>query len=201
MVPGGSAERKLAPKMSIMSLVAGVVLIAVVGLGVLVFFYKTKLIESNEQKKQQIKSTISSIDPTLTERLTLVKARIDAAEELFVGHIALSSLFDLIEQNTISTIQLDSLDYAATNDKGYEITATGVASGYNDIAYQSDILSKNQNFKDLVISNFAVTETGGVTFSLSATIDSAYLGYKKALERLSTDTTFSEETLLTPNEQ
>jgi hypothetical protein len=187
MMPGGAAERKNSSNVTILGIISGIVLVVMGGLSLLVFFYKDALINSNNEKKEKISQEIAAIDPMLTEDLTTLKARIDAATELFRSHIALSTLFSVLQQSTLASIQYQTLDYTQEDNIGFSVKLKGIAGGFNDVAYQSDVLSQNTYLKESKISNFILTDEGNVEFLVEAMIDPDQVTFAKALETAATE--------------
>lgn len=184
MIPGsmGVATKKPTSILSVISIFAVIVVIL---LSAGAFFYNKKLVQDNEIKKQQIESEIKTFDPALTNQLTVLKSRIDSAKELLKNHLALTKFFDLLNANTVSTIQFKDFSYSGGPSKPLLVKLTGQAKSFNDLIFQSDTILANPNFKNAIFSGFTLDKNGNVLFVLDTEIDPTYVSYQKALEQLS----------------
>jgi hypothetical protein len=185
IVPAGMATKTREP-MNFFSLLAGLIfLIAALSSGG-VFLYQKTLAASNEQKKEQIKSEIAAFEPELTEKLSILKARIDGASELLRTHTALSAFFALLQNNTVSTIQFEDFIFNGDKADDLKISMKGRARSFNDIVFQSDTILANSNIENALFSNFNLDQSGNVEFLLTARIDPSLVSYPEVIKRLST---------------
>lgn len=183
-MPGGMAVR---PKSSvnIFSLIAFLLFFVAVLSSAGAFLYGRFLTSSNEEKRQQIQAEISAFDPTLTQELSLVKARMDAATDLLNRHLALSAFFSMLQRATISTVQLTSFSYAENTAGRLSVVMDGVARSFNDIVFQSDTMAADPNLKNVTFSSFALDTNGNVRFAINMEIEPANISYQKLIQNLS----------------
>ena len=57
---------------------------------------------------------------------------------------------------------------------------SGVADGYQSIAEQSDVFGANTYLTDVIFSNFALTQSGQVSFDLSFGVQPQFLNFETA---------------------
>ncbi len=141
--------------------------------------YKVFITKSNEEKKVQVEKAIKDFEPELTQKLTLIKNRIEAAKTLLDNHKAVSLLFSLLELNTVQVLRFSDVSYSYMPDtKKIAIAMKGESRSYNAIAYQSDVFSKIDQLSSPIFSNLAITESGLITFDFNAELDTNAVMYK-----------------------
>lgn len=166
--------------MSFFMLIAAVIfIIAIVSAGGL-YFYKRVLAAQNETKRADIEEAIKNFDDDLTKQLTLLRTRLDVANQLLSNHTAFTAFLNILQQNTVQTIRYTELRYAVAQDKTL-ITMKGEASSYVAIAYQSDVLSANDSLKSVVVSDLALNEGGTISFNVKSEIDPKAISYESTI--------------------
>lgn len=201
IIPNEGALRPRS-RTSFFVLIASAIFVLAVLATAAVFAYKAVLTKTNETKQQKIQDAIQKFDPEITKQLTIFKARIDNAKQLLQSHAALSTFLSLLEQNTAQTIRYTSFSYATGVDK-MTVVMKGESTSYAAIAFQSDVLSRNDNLKSVIFSNLNLAESGLVGFDVKADIDPKLVSYRTALTTAaasaataasSTDTTVGTDT-------
>ncbi len=182
VVPGGMATVVQKQSISIISIASIIIFLIALGLSAGVFFYEKKLVQANEEKKQQIQTEISSFDPKLIEELTLLKIKIDTADKLLKNHTALTEFFTLLQKNTISTVQFNNFEYTNDTEGVLAITMSGESVGFNDLVFQSDTFLANPYIKDTIFSDFKLDDKGKVSFTVKALLDPTFIAYKKTAD-------------------
>lgn len=155
-----------------------VFVLALVAMGGL-FAYKKYITGNNGEKQIKVEEAIKNFEPELTRELTILKARVDAGKNLLENHKAFSLLFTLLEVNTAQTVQFNEFSFAISPDKKIKLTMNGEARSYNAIAFQSDVFSKVEQFKNPMFTNLAIDERGIISFDFSVDIDPSAVSYKK----------------------
>lgn len=155
-----------------------VFVLALVAMGGL-FAYKKYITGSNGEKQAKVEEAIKNFEPELTRELTIIKARVDAGKNLLENHRAFSLLFTLLEINTAQTVQFNEFSFDVAPDKKIKLTMQGEARSYNAIAFQSDVFSKVEQFKNPMFTNLAIDERGIISFDFSADIEPSAVSYKK----------------------
>lgn len=184
MIPGSMGIATKKPT-SVLSVVAVLMVVIVVLMSVGAFLYNQKLSKDNTSKKQQIEQEIKTFDPTLTDQLTVLKSRIDSAKELLKNHLALTNFFNLLNENTVSTIQFREFSYTGGPGKPLLVKLAGKAKNFNDLIFQSDTILANPHFKNAVFSGFLLDKEGNVLFNLDTEIDPGYVSYQKSISEMS----------------
>lgn len=186
MIPGGMGVPVKRTK-NILSTISIFLATITVLLSVGVFLYQEKLTKDNDEKKQKIENEIKAFDPEPTNKLAKLKLRVDSAKELLKNHLALTNFFDLLNDNTVSTIQFKDFTYTGGPGKPLVVKMTGKSQNFNDLIFQSDTFLANPNLKNVVFSDFDLDEDGNVVFTVSAEINAPLVSYQKILEDLSSN--------------
>lgn len=117
--------------------------------------------------------------------------KINLSRELLSNHLAVEGIFDIVSKITTSNVRFTSFDiiFPTSSKERAVMTMKGTGTSLSVLAFQSDVFGESKYIKDPVISDFAVSDKGDVTFSFSAGIDPSLLSFKKTidgtLERLS----------------
>lgn len=183
MIPGSMGVPTKKPT-NILSTISIFLVVVTILLSAGAFLYEKKLVRDNEEKKQKIESEIKTFDPALTNQLTLLKSRVDAAKELLKNHLALTNFFNLLNENTVSTIQFKDFSYTGGPGKPLIVKLSGQAKSFNDLIFQSDTILANPNLKNVVFSGFDLDKNGNVIFMMDAEINQSYISYQKMLDGL-----------------
>lgn len=107
------------------------------------FFYQVSVdsqLEAEKQKLIEQKEAFSQADISRVEALSL---QIAAARMLLDNHISAASLFETLENNTVSTIQLTSFSLSRNDFSDIEMTASAKTSGFNPALFQREVIRQN----------------------------------------------------------
>lgn len=148
-----------------------------------IFAYKQVLNGQIKEADGKLKVAKNAFEPEKIYELIDASNRIESTRKLLEDHVAVSQLFDLLQNETLARVQFDNFTYNK-KDTNLIITMDGKADGYNTIAAQSTIFSESKFIKDAVFSDFDLSQTGNVTFKLTAVIDSSLVSYKNAIAKL-----------------
>jgi len=141
------------------------------------FLYKTYLEQLVDDLAISLERAKGAFDPTLIEELKRVDMRLSGANGVLTGHVVLSPLFKLFEQNTLKTVRYSQMNFVAQEDGTYRITMEGEADDYAAIALQSDIFSDNQHIKDHIFSNLSLNSRSNISFKFTALVEPEFLQY------------------------
>jgi len=112
------------------------------------------------------------------EQLKRLDTKLKKGSTVLSNHIALRPLFELLGQKTNQNIQYQKFQF----EKGNTVTLSGVAKGYEDIAFQQKVFSTDTDFvkkiRNFSFSDFSLDTKGQVSFKLSLVVDSSLLSYR-----------------------
>lgn len=161
----------------IVFLITLIVFIGVVALAVGIFLYQQFLLQDINKKKDSLDRAKAAFEPALIEEIGRLDVRMKSAEEILNNHKALSVFFDLLETNTLVSLQFQNLGYKIDEAGRVSVSMSGVASSFSSVALQSDIFGKNKFIKEPIFSNLNLDNKGNVVFDFSAFIDPRLLLY------------------------
>lgn len=153
-----------------------------------VYVYKVRVATVMNSRNESIKKAGKAFEPTAIIALKKLDIRLKAATELLNGHIALSDFFDSFAESTLPVVAFNDLAFAVDADGIPEVTMTGEAKSYLAIAQQSELFEKNRYIENHIFSNFALTETGLVSFTLDFTLNQDILIFGRTEKNAELDT-------------
>lgn len=129
---------------------------------------------------QSVQAAQKEFEPQLITQLQLLDKQLKNANILIKNHTVTSPLFDLLESSTLRQVQFNKIDYTTDDAKGVTIKMSGVADGYQSIAQQADVLGASTYLKNVIFSNFFLTQQGKVSFDLTFGVAPQFLNYQTA---------------------
>lgn len=142
-----------------------------------VYLYKLFLNGEEAALTESIERARQAIDPVLIDELQQFDFRLKIAERLLNNHVALSSLFELLEDLTLQTVRFESFRFSVEGAGNAGLLLSGEAKSFASVALQSDVFSRNPDIKNPIFSNLQPGDKGQVTFNFSADIDKELLLY------------------------
>jgi hypothetical protein len=141
------------------------------------FLYQSYLQSSIKSQSQQLAQAQAAYDPNVINDIIRLNSRMLQAQIVLRNHLAPSSIFTFLEQNTLKTVRFTSFDYS-NSPSGAQITLDGEAVDFPSVALQSDAFGQNQALKNVLFSNVNVDPaTGHVVFQVTATLNPTMLLY------------------------
>jgi G3E family GTPase len=177
--------RRTQPAISIFTVIAVFILICAVSAAGAVFIYQQYLIKQIESAEKELQAKEDELQTQQLAEWTTLDRKINAARQILSSHVAPSSVFRLLEENTLGNVRFTSFDLQkSTDDKAeagsMKLILTGEAAQISTIVIQSDHFgSKSNIFMNPFFHNVASSETGLFTFDAEATIPAAELRYSK----------------------
>ena len=128
------------------------------------FLYRM-LLESNLAKGQEALQALESQFPIETiEQHEQVGNAIVASNKILDEHLKQSSIFTLLEENTLPATYYSSFSYAENDRKA---TLTGEAPSYQAVAQQASVFEGLDKVSSATFSNLSLSSKGTVGFGLS----------------------------------
>lgn len=174
---------------SIYMMIAVFALIVSVGAIVGGLLWKQYLLSSQVSYKSQLAEREKQFNLDLIEQLKQINIQIDTTKQLLKKHIALSQIFGIIQQMTVSNVRFLSMDVSSPNSKSNSATISlnGYGTNLAAVAFQSDVLGKLSEYglqkiiKNPIISYPVLDSSGAVLFGFSAMIDPGSLSYEQSI--------------------
>ena len=155
------------------------VLLATSGL----FFYKGVVKKSIADKEKTLNLAKERFEPSKITELQVLDKRLRASSEILEKHIAITPVFEALEQLTMKTVRFTKFSYELSEDNAaINVKMSGQAIGYRSVALQSDLFAKNKNLIDPIFSNLTLDNSGNVLFDLEFSVDPSFVNYKRTLQ-------------------
>jgi len=178
MMPKGQAQGR--GSVDLANIIVWILFVAsLLSVGIL-YGYKVILVNNIESKLADVKRAKESIDPTLVETLKVIDAKLLAGQQLVDNHVALSSLFSLLEKETLRVLQFKNFDYNSKTGVAV-LRMGGEARDYETVALQSDALRALDGIAEITFSSLKLTDKGRVSFEVDLEIDKDVLLYQKTV--------------------
>jgi hypothetical protein len=173
---------------SLVNFIAIVVFFGSLAAGGGLYFYKG-IIQTNIQAMNvSLTKAKAAFEPGLITDLQVLDKRLNSSKEILGNHISISPIFRSIESLTLKSVRFSKFSYEIPKDtKKIEVTMSGQTSGqggYRSIALQSNKLAENKYFEDIIFSNLSLTQTGGVSFDLTFTVDPNFVDFEKTVANI-----------------
>jgi hypothetical protein len=165
----------------IVFLITLIIFISVIALAIGVFLYQQFLLQNIEKKRESLDRARAAFEPSLIEEMGRLDVRMKSAREILDNHKALTAFFDLLETNTLASLQFENLSYRVDPANKVSITMGGIASSFSSVALQSDIFGENKFIQEPIFSNLNLDSKGDVIFDFSAFVDPRLLSYSDSI--------------------
>lgn len=135
----------------------------------------------NLVKLQESVATIEkTFEPQLITQLQTLDKQLNNANTVLKNHTVVSPVFSLLETSTLPQVRFTRFDMVNEEAKDAVVKMSGEADGYTFIAQQSDVLSKNTFIKDMIFSNFVLTQRGKISFDVSFSVRPEFTDFERA---------------------
>ncbi|MDO8575513.1 MAG: hypothetical protein Q7R78_02330 [bacterium] len=148
----------------------------------LVFGWRLSLEKGIKSSEDFIINNEKSFDTDLLDTVTKTNQRLITGNEILSKHISVSKIFEILQGLTLQTVRFKNFAYTLDDKGDIKITMTGEGETFNSIALQSDELNKTDKLKNPVMSNFSLSDTGSVSFSLTATVPIDLVLFKEKVQ-------------------
>lgn len=151
-----------------------------------VWFYERRVEASLADMKVNLDKARANFEPTLLSEVRQVNTRIVVGKTLLSKHLAPTAVFSLLEKITVASVSFSSFDLAVNEQGDIRLALKGIAKGFNAVALQSDIFSREKYFKGPIFSNFKLDDVGMVTFDITTSLDPTLLSFEATLPKVNT---------------
>ncbi len=185
-------------KASLFLVIAIVVFVIMIGLAGAVYFYNSYLGQKIVTLQQEIAATQQKYLAANSsfDKYARLDLRIQTANEILANHFAVSSVFSLLEKDTVKNVRFNSFTFSITGTSTPLISMAGQAKSFNSISVQSDVFRQDPSIKNPVFSGVGLDDKGNVSFHVDAALSPSVLFYTNALNMLSApDSAASSQTV------
>jgi hypothetical protein len=145
------------------------------------YFYKDLLKKDITQMESDLSKAKNRFEPTMISKLKLLDRRLQASNKVLTKHIAISPIFNALQELTMKTVRYTKFTYDLGVNK-VNVKMSGQAVGYRSIALQADLFTKNKNLIDPSFSNLSLDDKGNVLFDLTFSVDPSFVDYKQVIK-------------------
>ncbi len=153
------------------------------------YLYRDNLSKKVEEMKISLERAQNIFEPELLVELETLNKRIQAADVILANHIAVSPIFEVLQDITLPTVRYIDFTYEidSINPDVVHVTMTGEAVSYDAITLQADLFSNNRFIRNPIFSNFSLNRTGSVEFDLMFDVSKSLVNFEQKVERTSLD--------------
>jgi len=169
--------RRKPRSISFFTLLVVVVFFVIVGISIGVVLYRSFLKNSIAGMHADLGRARATFDPTRIEELERFNLRIDTAWERLEAHTAPTLLFELLEANTLVSVQYDNFLYEILEDLTAHVKIDGKARNFSAIALQSDVFGADKNIVSPLFEDLNPDAEGRIDFAVDTTIAGEFLSY------------------------
>lgn len=148
------------------------------------YLYRGSVEANIDEYKRSLAIAKNQFEPSLITELQILDKRLNAANVILDQHVAVSPIFELLQDSTLPTVRYSDFTYdidSTTNLVNVEMK--GEAKGYNFIALQADLLNENKFIKNPIFSDLVLDQNGNIDFNLTFSVDKSLVSYESFLDR------------------
>lgn len=148
------------------------------------YFYNSILNKNIKEMEVSLSSAKNRFEPSKIVQLQVLDKRLKASTEILSQHIAVSPIFQALQNLTMKTIRFTKFSYSMGTEKNtklIDVKMSGLAVGYRSVALQADLFSQSKFFIDPVFSNLSLDNSGNVVFDLEFSVDPTFVDYEKMI--------------------
>lgn len=150
---------------------------AVVGAGA--FGWHKYLEGRKATMKADLERNIKAFEPKTIDQYVRLDNRIISAKELLSKHVAVSYIFDFLQDKTLRSVGFTDFKYTVAADGGATLAMNGLAKSYNAIAFQSTVFGEERALKTPLFSNLDLDNQGDVVFNFSTGVEAGFIAYTR----------------------
>lgn len=166
---------------SLISVLAVIIFFGSVFAYVFFTFYSNTLEKKMNGLTTQIQELQKSFDQPEIREARIFNSRAKLVHDLLDQHIAVTSLFTFLSENTTESIFYTKINFKRSDEKHpLLVELSGEAPSYASLAYQVDVLrQKNKELSYFEVGDISLTGRGGVGFLFKLAFSQEYLSYAR----------------------
>lgn len=179
--PITDAPRHRASAASLVFLVSFILFMASIAAAGAVFIYGQVIQRNITEGTKQLNINKNAFDPNTIKEITRLNDRINSTYALLKAHRGVSTLFQVLSNATLKSVQFTDFSYDSTGDK-ITLSMRGKSFNYETVALQSKSFtdpSLRNFFKSPIFGDLNLDSLGNVSFSFSANVDPLLVSYYK----------------------
>ncbi len=170
---------------NLVSLIVSFIFIVTIAGAAGLYFYSKVLDTKVANETKTLQENEDRLELTTLEQYIRLDDRIEAAKEILRNHVAVTPIFDTLQKTVLQSVQFSNLNLTFGGKDKIVLAMKGQTLNYSSIAFQSDIISKDENglIKDPIFSDLNLDASGNVSFSFTATLDPTLILYERNLNQ------------------
>ena len=148
------------------------------------FFYGNSISSSINDLEIELADLERNLDMEDIDKLLRFESKLISSQELLNRHIAVSTIFKMFEDSTVSLVQFTDFSMAAPKNKPATLSIKGQAGSYSTIALQEKAFMGNKYTETISFSNFNLNELGKVTFGFQGVFSPAVVSFREKITNL-----------------
>ncbi|MDD5050403.1 MAG: hypothetical protein PHV93_01515 [Candidatus Pacebacteria bacterium] len=174
---------KVSGGINLVSLITALIFIITLATAGGLYVYSGVIDKQVTKETQTLKQNEDALELPTLEQYIRLDDRIEAAKQILHNHIAVTPIFDTLQKTVLKSIQFSDLTLTFGGPDKISLAMKGQTLNYGSIAYQSDIISKDEGglLKNPIFSDLNLDASGNVTFSFAATLDPSLILYERNL--------------------
>jgi len=169
---------------SLFFLVAFIMFMASLAAAAGVFLY-SRVVDTNiAEGNKQLALNRNAFDPNTIQQYTRLNDRINAVYSLLKLHRSPSTLFQVLSNVTLKTVQFTDFQYTDTGDK-INLSMKGQAYNYETVALQAQAFTDpalRNVFKSPIFGDLNLDNLGNVSFSFTTQVDPFLVNYYQLMQ-------------------
>lgn len=145
-----------------------------------IYFWQQFQTGNLDQLQKSVASIEETFEPQFITQLQKLDRQLIHAHTVLKNHTVVSPIFSLLETSTLPQVRFTRFEMTHEEGNDTLVKMSGEADGYTFIAQQSDVLSKNTFIKDMIFSNFVLTERGKISFDVSFSVRPEFVDFERA---------------------
>lgn len=148
--------------------VAGAVLVLWAG----AFIYLQIQQRSLDSVGKSLSQLESEFDPKAIQELQRISVSLESLKILLAGHLYPSTLFDFLEQNTLTVTRFTRFSFS-TED--YALALSGEGTSFSAVAHQLEVFEEHPAVQSVSFQNLFLTNTGNISFDAALKFNPSFL--------------------------
>ncbi len=146
------------------------------------FAYQKVLDKQIAEANTALVQAKSSFDSQTITSIVSASDRLKSAKGLLDKHVAVSELFEALQQNVLPRVSFTSFIFSLDTGDVVKFSASGLADSYAVAAQQATVFSAMPFVSKQSFSGLNLTEKGQVEIKLEGTVDRSLVSYEHAVQ-------------------
>jgi hypothetical protein len=180
IVPETSGPRPTSRPVGLLSTISTILFFVAIICAIGVYVWEQYETQESAKLSASITLVEKSFEPELITQLQSLDTQLKTANTVLSGHTVVTPIFNVLASSTLPKVQFTKMSLVDDPTTGMAVSMSGVADSYQTIAQESDVLGSTSAFKNVLFSNFVLTQSGQISFDLSFSVDPSIVNFSTA---------------------